>query len=160
MTRIFRLYDRTVALVASRLPESLMLLFMRVVLAGIFWRSGQTKIAEGTWFTISDSAYALFETEYSGVPLPSHFAAVMATVSEHLFPILLVFGLLTRFAALGLLGMTLVIQIFVYPDAWWTEHSLWIAMQLALIVRGAGLFSLDALLGRVCRPASGRGAAA
>lgn len=151
MTRIFRLYDRTIALVASRLPESLMLLFMRVVLAGIFWRSGQTKIAEGTWFTISDSAYALFETEYNGVPLPSHLAAVTATVSEHLFPILLVFGLLTRFAALGLLGMTLVIQIFVYPDAWWTEHSLWIAMQLALIIRGAGMISLDAILGRICR---------
>jgi putative oxidoreductase len=148
MKRILSLYDRAVALVAAKLPESLMLLFMRVVLAGIFWRSGQTKIAEGTWFTISDNAYALFETEYSGVPLPSHLAAVMATVSEHLFPVLLVIGLFTRGAALALLGMTLVIQIFVYPDAWWTEHSLWIAMQLALIVRGAGLFSLDALLAK------------
>ena len=148
MTRILALYDRAVALVATKLPEGLMLLFMRVVLAGIFWRSGQTKIAEGTWFTISDNAYALFETEYSGVPLPSHLAAVMATMSEHLFPVLLVFGLLTRVAALALLGMTMVIQIFVYPDAWWTEHSLWIAMQLALIVRGAGLFSLDALLSK------------
>ena len=148
MTRILALYDRAVALVATKLPEGLMLLFMRVVLAGIFWRSGQTKIAEGTWFTISDNAYALFETEYSGVPLPSHLAAVMATMSEHLFPVLLVFGLLTRVAALALLGMTMVIQIFVYPDAWWTEHSLWMAMQLALIVRGAGLFSLDALLSK------------
>lgn len=148
MTRILALYDRAVALVATKLPEGLMLLFMRVVLAGIFWRSGQTKIAEGTWFTISDNAYALFETEYSGVPLPSHLAAVMATMSEHLFPVLLVFGLFTRAAALALLGMTMVIQIFVYPDAWWTEHSLWIAMQLALIVRGAGLFSLDALLSK------------
>lgn len=148
MTRIFDLYDRAIALVAGKVPESLMLLFMRVVLAGIFWRSGQTKIAEGTWFSISDSAYALFETEYSGVPLPSHLATVMATVSEHLFPILLVLGLFTRFGALALLGMTMVIQVFVYPDAFWTEHSLWMAMQLALIVRGAGLFSLDALLTR------------
>ena len=151
MTRILALYDRAVALVATKLPEGLMLLFMRVVLAGIFWRSGQTKIAEGTWFTISDNAYALFETEYSGVPLPSHLAAVMATMSEHLFPVLLVFGLFTRAAALSLLGMTMVIQIFVYPDAWWTEHSLWMAMQLALIVRGAGLFSLDALLSKFRR---------
>ena len=124
MTRIFDLYDRAIALVAGKVPESLMLLFMRVVLAGIFWRSGQTKIAEGTWFSISDSAYALFETEYSGVPLPSHLATVMATVSEHLFPILLVLGLFTRFGALALLGMTMVIQVFVYPDAFWTEHSL------------------------------------
>ena len=72
----------------------------------------------------------------------------MATTSEHLFPVLLVFGLFTRAAALALFGMTMVIQIFVYPDAWWTEHSLWMAMQLALIVRGAGLFSLDALLSK------------
>ena len=148
MTRIFDLYHRAIAFVAGKVPESLMLLFMRVVLAGIFWRSGQTKIAEGTWFSISDSAYALFETEYSGVPLPSHLATVMATVSEHLFPFLLVLGLFTRFGALALLGMTMVIQVFVYPDAFWTEHSLWMAMQLALIVRGAGLFSLDALLTR------------
>lgn len=148
MKTIVASYDRAVAVISGRIPESLMLLFMRVVLAGIFWRSGQTKLAEGSWFQISDSAYYLFETEYSGVPLPSHFAAVMATVSEHLFPVLLVFGLFTRAAALALLGMTMVIQIFVYPDAWWTEHSLWLAMQLALIVRGAGAISLDHLLAR------------
>ena len=148
MKTIVAFYDRAVAVISGRIPESLMLLFMRVVLAGIFWRSGQTKLAEGSWFQISDSAYYLFETEYSGVPLPSHFAAVMATVSEHLFPVLLVFGLFTRAAALALLGMTMVIQIFVYPDAWWTEHSLWVAMQLALIVRGAGAISLDHLLAR------------
>ena len=148
MKTIVASYDRAVAVISGRIPESLMLLFMRVVLAGIFWRSGQTKLAEGSWFQISDSAYYLFETEYSGVPLPSHFAAVMATVSEHLFPVLLVLGLFTRAAALALLGMTMVIQIFVYPDAWWTEHSLWVAMQLALIVRGAGAISLDHLLAR------------
>ena len=148
MKTIVASYDRAVGVISGRIPESLMLLFMRVVLAGIFWRSGQTKLAEGSWFQISDSAYYLFETEYSGVPLPSHFAAVMATVSEHLFPVLLVFGLFTRAAALALLGMTMVIQIFVYPDAWWTEHSLWVAMQLALIVRGAGAISLDHLLAR------------
>lgn len=148
MKTIVATYDRAVAVISGRIPESLMLLFMRVVLAGIFWRSGQTKLAEGSWFQISDSAYYLFETEYSGVPLPSHFAAVMATVSEHLFPLLLVFGLFTRAAALALLGMTMVIQIFVYPDAWWTEHSLWVAMQLALIVRGGGVFSVDHLLAR------------
>lgn len=148
MTKMIATYDRAVAVISGRLPESLMLLFMRVVLAGIFWRSGQTKLAEGSWFRISDSAFYLFETEYSGVPLPSHFAAVMATVSEHLFPVLLVLGLFTRAAALALLGMTMVIQIFVYPDAWWTEHSLWVAMQLALVVRGAGLISFDNLLAR------------
>ena len=138
-------YDRIIALVSGRIAEGVMLLFVRVALAGVFWRSGQTKIAEGTWFTISDSAYSLFATEYKGVPLPSDMAAVMATVSEHVFPILLVIGLFTRFSALALLGMTMVIQIFVYPDAWWPVHSLWVALALVLIVRGGGLFSLDVI---------------
>jgi len=99
-------------------------------------------------FSISDTTYFLFSEEYSGVPLPSDFAAVMATISEHLFPILLVIGLFTRLSALALLGMTLVIQIFVYPEAWWQVHILWAAMCLVLIARGAGQFSLDALLTR------------
>lgn len=146
--RVIALYDRTIDWLAGRMPEGLMLLFMRVVLAGIFWRSGQTKIAEDTWFTISENTFYLFQDEYSGVPLPSHLAAVMATVSEHLFPILLVLGLFTRLSALALLGMTMVIQIFVYPDAWWQVHSLWVAMALVLVIRGGGWLSLDALLVR------------
>jgi putative oxidoreductase len=70
----------------------------------------------------------------------------MATYSEHLFPILLVLGLFTRFSALALLGMTAVIQIFVYPDAWPT-HLSWAALMLYLIGRGAGPLSLDQRLG-------------
>ena len=146
--RVLALYDRMTKWLAGWIPEGLMLLFIRVVLAGIFWRSGQTKIAEGTWFTISQNTFFLFQDEYGGVPLPSYLAAVMATVSEHLFPILLVLGLLTRLSALALLGMTMVIQIFVYPDAWWQVHSLWAAMALVLIIRGGGWLSLDALLAR------------
>ncbi|ODU20694.1 MAG: DoxX protein [Sphingobium sp. 66-54] len=146
--RVLALYNRTIDWLAGRIPEGVVLAFMRVVLAGIFWRSGQTKIAEGTWFTISENTFFLFQDEYGGVPLPSHLAAVMATVSEHLFPILLVLGLLTRLSALALLGMTMVIQIFVYPDAWWQVHSLWAAMALVLIIRGGGWLSLDALLAR------------
>lgn len=119
---------------------------MRIALAGIFWRSGRTKVEEGSLFSISDTTYFLFKEEYSGVPLPSDFAAVMATVGEHLFPFLLVIGLFTRLSALALLGMTLVIQIFVYPEAWWQVHMIWTAMCLVLMVRGGGMFSLDALL--------------
>ena len=155
--RVLALYDRTTAWLAGRMPEGFVLLFVRVVLAGIFWRSGQTKIAEGTWFTISENTFFLFQEEYSGVPLPSHLAAVMATLSEHLFPILLVLGLFTRLSALALLGMAMVIQIFVYPDAWWQVHSLWVAMALVLMVRGGGWLSLDALLAR--KDPSGRVAA-
>lgn len=146
MVRVLNLYDRMAALLGSGVVQNLTLLFTRVVLAGVFWRSGRTKVDDGSWFSISDNTYFLFQEEYKGVPLPSDLAAVMATVSEHLFPILLVIGLFTRLSALALLGMTLVIQIFVYPDAWWQVHSLWVAMALALIARGGGSISLDAPL--------------
>ena len=148
MDRILKFYDRMVALVSNCKLQNLTPLFTRIVLAGVFWRSGRTKVDEGSWFSISDNTYFLFQEEYKGVPLPSDLAAVMATVSEHLFPILLVLGLFTRLSALALLGMTLVIQIFVYPEAWWQVHSLWVAMALVLIVRGGGSISLDAPLVR------------
>ena len=139
-------YDRLVAMVSGWRAESLVLLLVRVVLAGIFWRSGRAKMADSSWFTISDGTWELFRTEYSGVPLPPELAAPLATGAEHLFPVLLVIGLLIRASALALLGMTMVIQIFVYPDAWWTEHSLWTALALVLIVRGGGIFAIDRLL--------------
>lgn len=146
MNAILSSYDRAIKWIGGGAIESLMLLFTRVVFAGIFWRSARTKVDEGSWFSISDTTYYLFAEEYSGVPLPSDFAAVMATVSEHLFPILLVLGLFTRFSALALLGMTMVIQIFVYPEAWWSVHAVWAALALILITRGGGQLSLDAAL--------------
>ncbi|MBV1916940.1 MAG: DoxX family protein [Sphingomonadaceae bacterium] len=145
---MFAIYNRAVTFVSGKIPEAIALLFLRIALAGIFWRSGRTKVEDDSLFSISDTTYFLFEEEYAGVPLPSDFAAIMATVSEHLFPILLVIGLFTRLSALALLGMTMVIQIFVYPDAWWQVHILWVAMCVILLVRGGGAFSLDALLTR------------
>lgn len=139
-------YDHAVRQLTGHLPESAVLVLVRLALGGVFWRSGQTKVEEGTWFQLTDSTYELFRTEYAGVPLPPELAAVMANAAEHVLPVLLVAGLFTRGAALGLLGMTLTIQFFVYPDAWWSEHSLWAALALVLAMRGAGLFSLDALL--------------
>lgn len=124
------------------------MLLVRLALAGVFWRSGRAKIEEGSWLTISENTRFLFAEEYSGVPLPTEFATLAATLAEHLFPILLVLGLATRLSALSLLGMTLVIQIFVYPDAWWPVHSLWAALALTLVVRGGGLFSADALIAK------------
>lgn len=139
-------YDRAVAVVSSRTFESAALLLTRLALAGVFWRSGRSKVVEGTWLTISDGTRFLFSEEYSKVPLPPDFAAVLATGAEHLFSVLLVLGLATRLSALALLGMTMTIQIFVYPEAWWTVHSLWSAMCLVLIARGSGLLGLDPLL--------------
>lgn len=146
MGNLVSLYDRLVGMVSGKFAEALALLITRVALAGIFWRSYKTKIEEGTWFDLTDTTYFLFENEYSGVPIPPDIAAPMAAFSEFLFPILLVLGLATRFAAVSLLGMTMVIQIFVYPDAWWSVHLLWVAMASILIVRGGGLFSADALV--------------
>lgn len=141
-------YDTATRWLGGKVPDAVLLLFTRVVLAGIFWRSGQTKVEEGTWFQVTETTYELFRTEYAGVPLPAELAAVLANAAEHVLPALLVAGLFTRLSALGLLGMTLVIQIFVYPDAWWTEHALWAAMALLLVLRGGGLLSVDSLLAR------------
>jgi putative oxidoreductase len=125
-------------------PHSLLALVNRVAIAAIFWLSARTKV-EG-WFTVSDSAYLLFREEYKLPLLPPELAAHMATVAEHVFPILLVLGLFTRLSALALLGMTLVIQVFVYPDAWPT-HLSWAGLMLYLVGRGAGNVSLDRALG-------------
>ena len=125
------------------LPEWLLLLVARFGIASVFFLSGRTKV-DGL-LNITPSTYALFADEYRVPLLSPEVAAHVATWSEHLFPILLAFGLFTRFSALALLGMTLVIQIFVYPDAWPT-HLGWAAILLPLIARGAGKASLDRLL--------------
>ena len=125
-------------------PHSLLALVHRAAIAAIFWTSARTKI-EG-WFTVSDSAYALFREEYRLPLLPPELAAQWATAAEHVFPLLLVLGLLTRVSALALLSMTLAIQVFVYPDAWPT-HLSWAGLMLYLVGRGAGKLSLDHLLG-------------
>lgn len=143
MQKLTALYDRAIALVQTPLVEGLVLLLVRLALAGVFWRSGRSKVVEGSWLEISDTTRFLFETDYSGIPFPPGIAAPMATYAEHLFPILLVLGLATRFSALALLGMTLVIQLFVYPEAWWQVHVLWTALAAVLIVRGGGILSLD-----------------
>jgi putative oxidoreductase len=125
------------------LPDWLLLLIARLGIASVFFLSGRTKV-EGL-LTITPSTYALFADEYRLPLLSPEVAAHAATYSEHLFPILLVLGLFTRFAALALLGMTLVIEVFVYPDAWPT-HLSWAAILLPLIARGGGALSLDRVL--------------
>lgn len=135
-------------LLSRALPPSLLLLVQRWGIASIFFLSGRTKV-EGL-FTITDSTYELFRTEYALPLVPPEIAAVAATVSEHLFPILLVLGLFTRGSALALLGMTLVIQVFVYPDAWPT-HLSWAGLLLPLIALGGGRSSIDHLLVRARR---------
>lgn len=145
MTALVSVYDRLAELAGRLLPETVLLLVARLGIAAVFFQSGRTKV-EG-WLTITDSTYYLFETDYKLPLVPPHLAAHMATYSEHLFPILLFLGLGTRFGALGLLGMTTVIEVFVYPDAWPT-HLSWAAILLPLIAKGGGALSLDRLLRR------------
>ena len=144
---------QTVIQALSRVPHSAVALLARFSIAAVFWQSGQTKI-EGLvidlvsgnfqfgWPRLADSTIPLFAYEYQ-VPLMSPtLAAYMASTAEHVLPVLLLLGLGTRFAALGLLGMTAVIQVFVYPDAYAT-HGTWAAVLLYLVARGPGVASID-----------------
>jgi putative oxidoreductase len=134
-------------LVADRartlLPLSLLLLVQRLGIASVFFMSGRTKV-HGL-LTVNDTAFELFRSEYALPLVKPELAAYAATYSEHLFPLLLVVGLFTRFAAAALLVMTLVIEIFVYPDAWPT-HLSWAGLLLPLIALGGGKLSLDRLV--------------
>jgi putative oxidoreductase len=127
---------------ASAIPQDVALLAVRVFPAMVFWQSARTKV-DG--FAIKESTYFLFEQVYALPLVPHAPAAVLATVAEHLFPVLLVLGLCARLSAFGLLIMTAVIQIFVFPDAWVT-HGLWAAALLVTLSQGPGRLSLDHLL--------------
>ena len=131
----------------DRIPYWFIALAARVFPAAVFWQSGQTKVAG--WH-LKPSAIALFQNEYQLPLIDPTIAACMAAVAEHAFPIMLVVGLATRFAALALLFMTAVIEIFVYPFAWPT-HGVWATCFLIIIARGPGVFSLDQLIARRCR---------
>jgi len=140
----------------ARIPNTAIALLARFSIAAVFWKSGQTKIeglqidlidrtAHLGWPHLSDSAVDLFRDEYALPLLAPEIAARLAAFAEHAFPILLLIGLATRLSATALLGMTLVIQCFVYPDAYPT-HGAWAAVLLYLMAHGPGRISLDALL--------------
>jgi putative oxidoreductase len=142
----------------GRIPDALIAFVGRFSIAAVFWKSGQTKIEglaidfiDGTYTLglpkLADSAVALFQDEYALPLLPPTLAAVMAALAEHVFPILILLGLATRFSALALLGMTLVIQIFVYPGAYPT-HGVWAAVLLYLVAKGPGILSIDHWIAR------------
>jgi putative oxidoreductase len=126
-------------------PYSVLAIPLRVGVAWIFWSSAQVKLIN--W----QRTIELFAEEYRVPLLPPEIAASMALAIEIACPILLVLGLATRLAVLVLLGMTAVIQTFVYPDAWPT-HLQWTAMMLVLLCRGAGAFSLDRVAWRRLSP--------
>lgn len=131
----------------DRIPYWLIALTARIALAQVFWSSAQAHLAN--W----DTTLYMFGDTYKVPLLPPELAAYLAVAMELAMPPLLVLGFATRFAALALFGMTLVIEIFVFPEAWPT-HIQWAAMQLVLMGGGAGSLSLDALIQRwLKRPA-------
>ncbi|GAA4345092.1 hypothetical protein GCM10023165_28820 [Variovorax defluvii] len=136
-------WNHAAELLSRLITHDLLAAAARLSIAAIFFLSGRTKV-EG-FLTLTPGAIDLFRTEYKLPLVPPEIAAHLAAYAEHLFPVLLVLGLATRLSALALLGMTLVIQVFVYPDAWPT-HLSWAALLLYLAGRGAGRLSLDRLL--------------
>ncbi len=121
------------------------LLLARVFPGAVFWQSGRTKV-DG--WQLSENTLYLFQEEYRLPFLAPSTAAWMALTAEHLLPLLLLLGLATRLAAFGLLGMTLVIQTLVYPDAWAT-HGTWAVGLVLLVTQGGGRFSADRLIARL-----------
>jgi putative oxidoreductase len=140
MLALYRRFE----MLAARLPEAAVLLVVRIAAAQPFWASGRSKV-EG-WFSFRPEVVDLFRDEYRLPLIPPEFAAPLTTLAEHVLPLLLVLGLFSRGAALGLFFMTLVIQLLVYPDAFWPVHSLWFALLLVVLWRGGGAWSLDRLL--------------
>ena len=149
---------RRVIQLFEKVPYSLIAFIARFSIAAVFWKSGQTKVEGfavdliGGTFELGEprlaaSTLPLFRSEYHVPLLSPEVAAHMAAFAEHFFPVLILVGFATRFSALALIGMTLVIQLFVYPDAYPT-HGTWIAVLLLLVAKGPGRLSIDQLIAR------------
>lgn len=137
--------------ISGPLPESLALLLARLGLGGVFFRSATSRLEEGSWTQISENAvYQFSEEPFNQVPIINgEFGAYFTTFTELAIGILLMIGLATRFSALAVLGMSAVIQIFVFPSFahLWATVTVWVALALILILRGGGTFSVDKLIG-------------
>ncbi len=135
------LINRTIRLF-NCIPQSAISLLTRVIIGLVFFRSGLTKL-DG--FGLSDSAIFLFQEEYKLPLLNPWPAAHLAAFAELTMPLLLFAGLAARFAAAALLGMTLVIEVFVYPETYML-HGLWAVALLTIMAHGAGVVSIDHLI--------------
>lgn len=157
--------DKLVALCGIVVPYALVALTLRLVMARLFFLSGQTKItgpavpiniAIPNFPTIDVSVIlptALksetlqsFETQYSALPLSPNVAAYLFTYAEFVLPICLLLGFATRFAALALLAMTILIAMDVMPDGFWSTYAYWAGILLVLMSVGPGAISIDALI--------------
>ena len=128
----------------NSIPYSVIALVARVATFSVFFRSGTQKLSD--W----SATLMLFQNEYHVPVLPPHVAAYMAAGMELGGSVLILVGLATRLSVLALLGMVLVIQTFIYPEAW-PDHIQWLAFMFILLARGPGQLSLDALIARFYR---------
>ena len=151
------LVDKAIALMRA-IPYCPIAFLARFSIAAVFWKSAQTKIEglkidlfDGTFELglprLADFTVDLFRDEYKLPVIPPEIAAPLAATAEHVLAALILLGFATRFSALGLLGMTLVIQVFVYPGAYPT-HGTWAALLLMLIAMGPGTLSIDHLIAK------------
>lgn len=125
--------DRVTA--PSNRLQSIALLAARLWMAKIFFMSGLVKIK--SW----SSTVALFTDEYKVPIVPPEIAAYMATAAELSLPVLLVFGFMTPLAAFGLFVMTMVIELFIYPET--TDHYHWMLLLGIIFTHGSGKFGAD-----------------
>jgi len=149
----------------SFIPYAVVALALRLVMARVFFLDGQTRIA-GPRVSLSPfdfdfsvvlplevkaQTFGVFLSQYSALPVPPVLAAYLVSYAEFILPVMLVLGLGTRFAALGLLIMTALIQIYVVPQALWTAHIYWASILMVLLTLGAGKGSVDSLIRFIAR---------
>lgn len=139
-------------LIAST-PDFVVNIAMRLIIFNIFWTSVQTKIVGASvagqnfaFWNITENTFLKFYFDYSIPFVPTTLAAYTVTFGEFFFALMILFGLFTRLAALGLLVITMVIQFYIYPDAWWSTHVFWAVILLYLMRFGGGSVSLDKIL--------------
>ena len=157
----------TLVWLCARSVYALLALGLRLVMARVFFLSGQAKI-EGPgvpiqWpaggvdlsvtlpAAIKETTFQLFETQYAELPIAPAAAAYLFSYAEFVLPICLLLGFATRFAAAGLLALTMLLQIYVAPAMWWSLHVYWLSILLVLVLFGPGAISIDALIRTIYR---------
>ena len=157
----------TLVWLCARSVYALLALGLRLVMARVFFLSGQAKI-EGPgvpiqWpaggvdlsvtlpAAIKETTFQLFETQYADLPIAPAAAAYLFSYAEFVLPICLLLGFATRFAAAGLLALTMLLQIYVAPAMWWSLHVYWLSILLVLVLLGPGAISIDALIRTIYR---------
>jgi putative oxidoreductase len=149
----------------SFIPYALVALGLRLVIARVFFLDGQTRV-EGPRvplnlhdidfsvvlpLQVKAETFVAFLTHYTALPLPPLLSAYAVSYAEFILPVMLVLGLGTRFAALALLVMTAMIQVYVLPQALWSVHIYWAAILTVLLALGPGQVSIDAVIRFVSR---------